>query len=513
MRNLWIGCGLLFSLSTMVSAQRDTLHIPSMKEVYKQNSWLGESNPAGLAFNRFHSLSVARIGYGHHTGNPGNVRIPSSADLYAIYSESFQRVDNVSLYGKIGYTNFQNRQQNWQGMTGDYWQLINLCDSVRGKQQSEEYRLSGGFSFPIHSHWLLGGQLDYHVRLTAKDTDPRNKNQWMKWKFTPGIAYQEKDVRLGASLLYIRQKETVDYRNMGDHTTYPVLASYPIGFFKTFSGGENVKWYYTGHEAGGALQTDIPLSSFQLFQEINGSGAWQTVESNRIQNRKEGESKKWQMQYKGKLQQVSSSIQHEWKWKAVFSHSYLYDPLQHQEESGLWLQDGKSLRSTRIDRRYVITYGYYRLRDEWHPRFSLLSGIAYRQAETSLLFYPVEYRQPIHGFTAHAMFVRNFVVPAACLDISLGGHYKQGGGSMMEEKELSGNEQAPQIPLWQNKSRLQQEFEYETSARWGLCAALAYTRQVPFRWFIQLSFDFEKTANNRNNSDYQKITTYIGLLF
>lgn len=513
MRNLWMVPGLLLSLSTAVPAQRDTLSIPSAETVYKQNSWLGGTNPVGLSFNRFRSFSVAGIKYSHQDGNLGNVRIPASTNIYAIYSESFQKVDNVSFYGKIGYTNFQNRQQNWNGMTGNYWQVLNLCDSIGGKQQSEQYQLSAGFSFPFYPQWLLGGKVDYHVQLTAKDTDPRNKNQWMKWQFTPGIAYQEKNLRFGTSLLYIRQKETVDYRNMGDHNTYPVLVSYPMGFFKTFSWGENVNWHYTGQEAGGALQLGISHGFFQLFQEVNGSVATQTVESNRIQNRKESESDGWKMVYQGKLQQIEPSRRHEWEWQLILGGAHIYDPLQHQEESGIWLPDGKSLRSTRSDRCIRLSYGYYRLRDALHPRFSILSGILYRKAATSLLFYPLEYRQPLHRFSINTTFIQNFLLPEACLDMSLSSRYETGGGSMMEEKQVAVGQNAPQIPLWQNKSRLQQEFEYETSARWGAGVSVAYTRQVPFRWFIRLSFDYEKMAENRNNSDYQKITTYIGLLF
>ena len=291
MRSREILFGLFLSLSMTVSAQTDTLSIPSTEEVYRQNYWLTGTNPVGLSFNRFRSFSVAEASYSHHKGNFGNVSIPASADIYSVYSESFQTVDKVSIYGKIGYTQFQNRQQNWNGMTGDYWQAVNLCDSISGKQRSEEYQLAGGFSLPVHPRWLLGAKADYRVQLTAKDTDPRNKNQWMEWRLTPGVGYLYGNLHLGASLLYVRRKETVNYQNMGSHTTYPVLVAYPLGFFKTLSWGENVNWYYSGQEVGGALQLHFNRGSFQLYQDISGSAAWQTVESDRIKNKKEGKKK------------------------------------------------------------------------------------------------------------------------------------------------------------------------------------------------------------------------------
>lgn len=514
MRKQWISGALAFSIAAMASAQNDTLHIPSMEEVYKRNDGLEGTNPAGLAFNCFRSFSLAKMEYSHRNGNLGNAAIPVSADIYSVESESFQHLDNLSLYGKIAYTQFQNRKQNWNGMTGDYWQTVNLCDSVSGKQQSEQYRLAVAFSLPLPSHWLVGGQADYEVRLTAKDTDPRNKNQWMKGRFTPGIAYRKKNFRLGTSFFYSRQKETVDYKNKGNHTTYPVLVSYPLGFFKTLAWGDKVNWYYTGWEAGAALQSDIRHHSFQFFQEMSGTTSQQTVESNRIQNRKESESTGWQVMYKGKFQQASSFVRHEWKWQVVFDGAHVYDPLQHQDKSGMWVMDGKSLRSTRHTRCYALTYGYYQLRDIWHPRLSLLSGILYRKTETELFFYPLEYSQPLYRVTVHTTFVRNFLLKKACLDVSIGARFEKGGGSVMKEKRLPADENGPEITLWQHDGRLQQLFDYETMPRWAVETSLTYTRNFsPFRAFIQLSFDFEKTSKNKVNSDYQKIKAHLGLLF
>lgn len=514
MKSRGILCILLFSLSMIVSAQTDTLYIPSIKEVYRQNYWLTGANPVRLSFNRFRSFSVAEAGYSHYKGNMGNISIPASADVYSVYSESYQTVNKVSLYGKIGYTQYQNHNQNWNGMTGNYWQSVNLCDSVNGKQRSEQYQLAGGFSLPVYSNWILGGQLDYEVQLTAKDTDPRNKNQWMELQLTPGVGYLYNNVRLGASLLYVRRKETIDYKNMGSHTTYPVLAAYPLGFFKALSWGENINWYYTSQEIGGALQFDLhSSSSIHIFQEVSGSTSRQTVESDRIHNRKEGETDCWQIAYKGILKKVSPDFRHELEWQASFYHADNFDPIQHQVESNNWQLDGKLLRSTQRKGDYALSYGYYRLRDAWHPYYSIVSGVTYRHMESALLFYPIEYSQPVHRFTVYATFNRNFLLPDALLDLSLGGRYRKGGGSIMNERKLSSDENTPEIPLWQNNNRLQQVFDYETMSCWGLHTSLTYTRSTPFRWFIKASFDFEKTPNNKPYSDSQKIAGHFGLLF
>ena len=224
---------ILWLLSAIpIYAQSDSLHIYSMQEVYQQNNWLTGANPVGMSFNRFRSFSVAEVGYRFEDGNFGNVSLPASSNKYAVFGESYQTIGNVSLYGKIGYLNNRKQEVNWNGMTGDCWRGINLCDSVSGDQRSEQYQLSGAFSLPVSSHWLMGSRFDYLVDLNAKDADPRNENQWMEWKITPGVGYECGSHRLGASIFYGNRKETVDYQNVGTHTTYPFFVSYPLGYFK-----------------------------------------------------------------------------------------------------------------------------------------------------------------------------------------------------------------------------------------------------------------------------------------
>lgn len=505
---------ILWMLVVMAaSAQTDTLHIPSMQEAYRQNSWLSGNNPVGLSFNRFRSFSVAEAGYGYQKGNFGNVSIPSSTHTYTVYSESFQTIGKVAVYGKLGYTQKQKHDINWNGMAGNYWQGINLCDSISGNQSSEQYQLQSAFSLPIHSRWLIGTRFDYQAELTAKDTDPRDKNQWMEWKLTPGIGYQFNKFRLGTSLFYVNRKEKVDYQNIGTHVTYPFLVTYPLGFYKTLPRSGSINWHYTANEFGGGMQMEYLQNSIRLFQQLSGSSTSQSIVSNQITNRKEGESDCWNIHYQGKLQRFSFHNHHEWNWLAVYYSSNNYEPLQQQEESGLWNSYGKVLRSTYRSNTYAFSYGFHQLRDSWHPRFSWITGVDFHQIKNDLLFYPVKYSQNMHRFTIHTQLTRNFLMKNATLDCTLGGKYEKGGGDRMEEKQLQDNSTAPDIKLWQNQNRLLQEFNYQTDPRWLIHASITYTRTIPFSWFVRITGEFEKAGINMPNKNKQYFSTQIGLLF
>lgn len=505
--------GLVLGVSVATFAQSDMLRIPSMQEVYKHNNWLSGRNPIGLSFNHFNAFSIAEVGYSPSSGNLEKVSLPTSSNVYSVLSESFQKLGKVALYGKLNYEQSQTKGQNWNGMMNDYWQSVSLCDSVSGKRNNEAYHLVGALSLPIRTNWLLGGKFDYRVQMLAKNTDPRNKNQWSEWILTPGIGYQADNYAVGLSLLYANRKETVDYQNMGMHAIYPVFVAYPLSYFKTLSSDGNIKWYYSEQEIGGALQAEFSFGKLRFFQQLEGSITKQNIESNRIQDRKEGEANLWQVNYLGKLKRRFINIQHEWEVKIKYQQTNNYDPLQQQEENGVWKSYGKVLRSTQRKGICELSYEYRKLRDSWHPRFSLNSGVRYQYQENALLFYPIKYSQPLHRLAISTVYFYNFVLPNAYLDCSLGGVCGVGKGTMMKKEASLSTQSGEDIKLSQNTSLLQQDYDFKTAARLNMNFSVTYTHRVPFSWYIRLAGSYEYLYKCQLNENSKKIVTYIGLKF
>lgn len=459
-------------LPVMLPAQQDSLHLLSIADVYRQNYWLTAHNAIGLSFNRFHSFSIVQAGYGYSNHNPETPGFPTSSNRYFVDCTSYQKIGKASFYGNLSYTLDQDHQLSWNGMTNHYWQAIRLCDSISGNRHVEKYQLKGAFSLPIRGGWLAGAEIIYNVRQTAKDTDPRNKNQWMTWQLTPGVGYQCGNVRLGASLFYGVKKEEVDYRNMGLHNDYPILTVYPTGYYKSLPKGTTANWYYTGKETGGDLQADIPLGSFRFFQQIHSTLSKQDVISNRIQNHKEAHTDGWKITYRAHLQRQTPHTRHEWTGYFVLYSADNYDPLQEQTPGGTWQSQGKVLRSTARAGLYSVKYKYHRLNDKEIPHFTLSSGITYHHAENTLLFYPHEYTQTFHRFTVHSTTTKVIPLQHAQLKLTLGG--------------LCG-----------------------TSEQWGVHSSLTYTHTGSFRWFARLLGTYQR----EKNTTYKKIQAHIGWIF
>ena len=510
---------LIFIALAYVAArgqEADTLAFLSMKEVRQQHVWLSAENPAGLSLNRFRSFSVAQAGYAYQKEDFGIMGRPTSKDTYTVSAESFQRFGNASLYGLISYALHNNRQQSWNSMSGRQWSPVNLADSLPGRQRAEEYNLSGGISHPVGRQWTVGAQFDYQVQLTAKDTDPRNRNQWMEWQLTPGASYRYGNLHLGASLLYAVSKESVSIRNMGAHTVYPIFAAYPLAFYRTLPQEGEVNWNYRSRRMGAALQADLSRGSFQLFQQFDASFVHQQVESNRIQNRSEGEADGWQAGYKVILQRQLNYTLHEWNGEVTLRYTRNYDPLQRQPDGGLWQTYGRVLRSTRQEADASLTYRFRRMHDVRHPRYTVAASVHYHRAVSSLFFYPTEYSQPTYRIDARTTFCRHIRLPHnAQLDLSFCLQGGSGGGTLLRESLAPTGQGTPDIPLWQNNLLRQQNFAYETGLRWALHPAVGYTR--PFTgnagsWFIRLTGSYER-IHNLPCPNGEEVVAQIGWLF
>lgn len=505
--------GLLWVGSTVISAQPDTLRVFSMEEVRKQNSWLEGDNPVGLSFNRIPSISMAEVSYVRSSGNLGVPVLPASAQEYSVRSESYKKLGKVALYGQLGYLQSRSKGQNWKGMTNDYWQSVNLCDSISGRRRGETYHLEGAFSLPAGAKWVIGLQAGYRVETVAKDTDPRNKNQWSEYVINPGVGYRAGKYTWGMSLFYADRQETVDYQNMGTHAVYPVLQAYPLSFFKTISRDESVKWSYAGREVGGAMQLGYDKEGVRLFLQLSANATVQHVESNKIQNRKEAESNSWQTGYVGKLQTSAGDNRHEWSMQLAYKENDNYEPIQEQETNGVWRAEGKILRSTCKTGSCELTYEYWRMRDEWNPCLGVSAGIGYRYQEKALLFYPVKYLQPLSRFTFHTTFFRSFVLSGAFINCFIGGRYGIGGGALLKEQRLGTDEHTEKMKLWQDEARLQQDYDYQTANRLAMDCSVTYMRKNPLCWFVRLSGGYEYSDKCRSDGCNKKVIASIGLIF
>lgn len=111
---------------------------------------------------------------------------------------------------------------------------------------------------------------------------------------------------------------------------------------------------------------------------------------------------------------------------------------------GTWHSLGKVLRSTSRINEYGLTYGYYRLYNEWNSRYSIVSGIDFKQTKGQLLFYPAEYTQTVHRFTAYSTFTRNFLLSNARIDLAIGAECGKGGGTMIAENSCNQDRIRPQ---------------------------------------------------------------------
>lgn len=501
-----------FSQTTLTSER-----ILSVESIYRQNTWLMANNPAGLSLNTFSSFSVVETGYQYTQGKFRNVTEAKATGIADLHAESFLTLGNASFYGQIGY-NHQNRKDvNRNGNIAPEQSLVQVFDTVAGNQQTECYFLAGAVSLPFGKHWIAAIETKYKVQTNAKKTNPRNINNEMELKLTPGVIVSKGIWKAGASLHYERITEAIEYKNYGNTSAYPFFTRYPLWFYQRHeTTGNNYMRMYAQQHVGGAVQFDIDLQNKRLFQEFTFKKNVQTVDGNQVVNKKEAETEGQQWNYQAKAEWFYNNTRQHILFTAGQSNCIGYDLLQTPGSTSVWEQKGRIHRSGEKNTTYALSYNFHKLRDAWNDIWSVTSGITFNKTSPYVLIYPAEYTQRLHTLKLHATATRNFLLTDALLDLSLTGCYGTGSGTLLNETVINGQEK-PEIQLKQNQELLKQEFGYKSATYTGISLSARYTRmpeKKQYAWYAIASGEYKQAFNGifDQNSRYG-ITVSTGLQF
>lgn len=490
--------------------------ILSVESIYRQNIWLTANNPAGLSLNKFNSFSLVETGYQHTRGNYRDVTEANTAGKVNLHSESFFTRGKASFYGQIGYNHLNRNDVNWNGNIMPEQSLILLFDTVAGKQQTERYFLTGAVSLPVGKHWIAAIEAKYQVQSNAKKSDPRNLNNEMELKLTPGILFSKGIWKTGASLNYERISEAIKYKNYGNSSAYPFFSRYPLWFYQRHEvSGNNYMRTYTQQHWGGALQLAIDLQNKTLFQEFRFRKNTQIVDGNQVVNKKEAKTEGRQWYYQAAFEWLRNNSQQQLFFTANQSASTGYDLLQ-TSTNLVWEQKGRVHRSGEKNTTYTLAYSFHKLQDAWNDVWSVTSGITVNKTAPYVLIYPIEYTQRLRTLKIHATVARNFLLTDALLNFSLTSCYRTGSGTQLNET-VANEQEKPVIQLEQNLELLKQEFAYRSATYAGISLSARYTHlpeKKQYAWYAAASGKYKQAFNGIfNQSNRYEIAVSTGLLF
>lgn len=465
------------SADSLAVNEKSEYHFESIKGA---QLWNSSNNPAGLGFYDFKNISYVEGFFQKNNG--GFVKYYESNNSYrfGVQTESFTKVKNVSMYGKLGYSSFGGNNMTWSGLIYPEDHLVHVADDVPADKRAERYFVSGGLSVPICKKILGGFSIDYDGENLSKMKDLRHKTDFMQLDVKAGFVYQTKYVNIGINYIYEKYYERVAYSRVS--TNSDVYNGYYLkglwfglsdswdnpGLHLKESGSDYVP--FSEHLNGAAVQAELKIGNFRFMNEFTykRQSGYVGMGGEKIYNTSYGNI----YEYFGKMQLEGGKINH-----------YLTVNTQYRDD----VNEDNVFTSEMINGETVIVqYGKNKVYDRklftWNAEYNFTWGARYNpswdikvgyehyaKSAVSSLVLPYYYTQEIKYNMGYINARKNFVFNTGMLDVALGADYSNGFGSKLEEHKAD-NVQADIAEDMKPKpieTLLNKEYEYYTVAKIG----------------------------------------------
>lgn len=456
----------------------------TMERIRSKSGWLVSDNAAGLIFNHA-SLSTADVSYDFEKGGLRNVGDAQRTHKMGVQSESYQRWNRLSFYGKLGYDYTAGAGRNWAGNTDLYTSPMNLGDSVPGNTRNETYSLKAGVAYQM-GNWVIGVQGEYENQSLAKRRDARNKTTYMHLSIRPGVMFTSKVVDAGLNFTYERTTETVNYQSFGtNEQAIPVYLFEGLWFYTTqlaSSGSNSNPYQYKGSEYGGAAQFELKFSPrVRLFNQF--SAMYDKMERYlRDKDEHLGDNDRLTYRYLGVLNVaghcVDQRLSVDASWGDLLKYNNIQelavDPVNNQT---FYKQYGRFLKFSQKQRSVDADYKLYVKRNEWSSSWIVDVAYNYYKTESEYTIAPARYNQDVHFSKLMLGVTKNFRFDSRnWLDVTARGGYTFGGGNQLEKTCPEG------VQIDNENYRadlLAQEYAFLTNDRLNGEAGLRYTHYFP----------------------------------
>lgn len=421
-----------------------------------------------MIFGILERLSLAEVNYSIRGGKLRNVYEPTTGQNYALHTLSFFRLNHIRLYGEAGYESYTEHSRQYNALFRPSAPSVTFADTIAGRQKGETYRLCGAAALPVTPKWTAGAAIRYAASNSAKDTDPRNKNNLNDLTLTPGLTFTAGRVRLGAAFSWQQIRETVNYTSFGTETKGGITF-YPLWFYvsEPFTDGTNANRDYRRTLTVTTLQFHYQEKQWDIFCQPSYTSGSEKIWINLSTRQSAGETASRTYRLSGHVQYASKRYIHRLTPDFSRSASSLYDLQQQLDENGRIYKTVLRLKRSRTGTtnaclEYTLTPGD----KQWQAN----AKISYEQRDIRFSLFPSEFRQEISRLSLSAGYERRNPLHQNRLDGGIRLHYTSGCGSHPDLSTFSASS-----TLRHNPRLMAAEYDYLTSAIIGTSLHLQCT--------------------------------------
>lgn len=463
----------VFALKAQPSATR-------VEDYRDRNLWLQTANPAGLLFNAASSFSVAEAGYRFTNGDNRTATEAASLQRFQIHTESYRRLKQIQLHGRLGYENSRQNDRQWQTTLQPEAHLINFGDTVAGRQTVETYNICAGTSLPLGKGWHIGGSMDYYARTGRKHADPRNQNDQIDLDIASGALYRRETFGVGAHFNYQRIVEKIDY-SIFNGESYEICTFYPLwfGLRENFQSNVNSSRSYREERFGGALQLWGKGRRYEWLSECRYMEGLEKCDISEVIKSRMGETRRQELNWNGQVR-LDGNARHTFRPAYHRLVRTGYDQLQSLPEYSTgqsYLHHGRAKRSAIVNDVLSLDYTLLSVPDSLSGYRKIKTRIEWQQEQTQFFVYPATFTQTIRHMALSVNYTWQFRLRQHAFEIMADVAYRHSNGHLPDIRTEEGYP-LPEIKIPQKDDLLRRDFQIKTAETLRYSAAMQYTRYL-----------------------------------
>lgn len=192
----------------------------SYDRTMRRNFWNDGANVSGIRCDTA-QISVAGISAGYESGDFRTLSQSRGEWNVNANAKSIMHLDRYSMKGSFSFTDTEAEDMCGSMFLEPGFFPVDVFEFTPGRKTFQTYAMDGGIAVDLGQSWTAGAGLDFTARNAAKRKDLRYSAYRLDMMVNPSVIYSAEHIRLGGTLLFGRNTETVSAEQTGSTATSP----------------------------------------------------------------------------------------------------------------------------------------------------------------------------------------------------------------------------------------------------------------------------------------------------
>lgn len=188
--------------------------------IMRQNFWNDGVNITGVRCDTT-GISVAGAWASYQAGDYRTVSQSTDEWSVGAQAKSVRHLKDYSMKGSFSFRDTESNDMCGSMFLDPGFFPVDVFEFTPGRKTFQTYSMDGGIAVDLNRSWTIGTGLDFKARNAAKRKDLRYSTYRLDMEVNPSVLYSTDKIRIGATLLFGRNTETISAEQTGTAATAP----------------------------------------------------------------------------------------------------------------------------------------------------------------------------------------------------------------------------------------------------------------------------------------------------